>query len=165
MKWLKAIIAGLLAGLVMFIILAIGTNTGIAPFNIPPSAAFLASRGISPETLAPILHFAYAALGSVILVVIFDRVTNITRGIGWAIILWLIFMIIYSPLIGWGVFGVGGANQELPPDAPLYIGDPGQFILITLLLHVVYGAIIGWLDRVWIDWSDESRISEGSPNL
>jgi uncharacterized membrane protein YjjP (DUF1212 family) len=80
MKWLKAIIAGLIGGVIMFIVLMLGTNQGFAPFNIPPSAAFLVSLGISPNPLAPILHFAYAALGSVVLVLIFGRQESFLEG-------------------------------------------------------------------------------------
>lgn len=158
MKWIKAIVAGLVAGLVMFIVLAIGTNTGMAPINVPPSAAFLAATtGIKSPPLAALLHFAYAALGSVLLVAIFGRRTNLTKGIGLALILWLILMLVYSPIIGWGFFGAGGPNHAMPPASPLYIGSAGRYVLITLVLHAVYGLIIGWIDQAWIKESDQVR--------
>jgi len=161
MKWIKAIVAGLVAGLVMFIALAIGTNTGMAPINVPPSAAFLgATTNIRSPPLAGLLHFAYAAFGSVLLVAIFGRDTNITKGIGLALVLWLILMMVFSPIIGWGFFGAGGPNHELPPTAPLYIGSAGAYVLVSLMLHVVYGLIIGWMDKAWIDWSGDVRSAE-----
>lgn len=156
MNWLKAIVAGLIAGLIMFIVLMVGTNQGIAPFNLPPSAAFLVSLDIPPKPLAPILHFVYAAVGSVILALLFGRQTSIPKGIGLALVLWLIFMLIYSPIIGWGVFGANAPTSGLSSDAPLYLGSSGKFVLITLILHVVYGLVIGWLDRNWLDWSSAS---------
>ncbi|MFB6275724.1 MAG: DUF6789 family protein [Halothece sp.] len=156
MNLVKAIVAGLVGGLIMFIVLMLGTNQGIAPFNIPPSAAFLVSLGIPPKPLAPILHFAYAALGSVVLVLLFGRQTNVVKGIGLALILWLIFMLVYSPIIGWGIFGAAGPTTDLSKDAALYLGSSGKFVLITLILHVIYGIVIGWLDRHWIDWSSSS---------
>lgn len=40
MKWLKAATVGALGSLVMFLLLMLGIHgTGIAPFNLPPSAA------------------------------------------------------------------------------------------------------------------------------
>lgn len=163
MKWIKAIVAGLVAGFVMFIALAVGTNTGMASINVPPSAAFLgATTGIQSPILAALLHFAYAAFGSVLLVAIFGRGTNITKGIGLALVLWLILMVVFSPIIGWGFFGAGGSNHELPPTAPLYIGSAGAYVLISLMLHVVYGLIIGWMDKAWIDWADEARTAPES---
>ena len=161
MKWIKAIVAGLVAGLVMFIVLAMGTNTGMAPINVPPSAAFLgATTGIQSPLLAALLHFAYAAFGSVLLVAIFGRRTNITKCLLVALVLWLILMVVYSPIIGWGFFGAGGPNHELPPESPLFIGAAGPYVLITLVLHAIYGLIIGWMDQAWIDWSDEVRTPE-----
>jgi len=156
MNLLKAIVSGLLAGLIMFLVIMMGTNQGMAPFNVPPSAAFLVSLGIPPKPLAPILHFAYAAAGSVILILIFGRQTSIPKGIGLGVVLWLIFMVIYSPIIGWGVFGANAPTSDLPSDAPLYLASSGKFVMITLILHVVYGIVVGWLDRHWIDWSSSS---------
>jgi hypothetical protein len=57
MNWLKAVAAGLIAGVIMFIVLMVGTNQGFASFNLPPSAAFFVSLDIPPQPLAPILHF------------------------------------------------------------------------------------------------------------
>jgi len=151
MNLVKAIVAGLVAGLIMFIVLMLGTNQGIAPFNIPPSAAFLVSLGIPPKPLAPILHFGYAALGSIVLVILFGRQTSVVKGIGLALVLWLIFMLIYSPIIGWGFFGANAPTNDLSPDAPLYLASSGKFVMITLILHVIYGIVVGWLDRNWLD--------------
>lgn len=163
MKWIKAIVAGLVAGLVMFIVLAWGTNTGMAPINVPPSAAFLAATtGIQSPPLAALLHFGYAAVGSVLLVGIFGHRTNATKGIGLALVLWLILMLVYSPIIGWGFFGAGGPNHKLAAESPLYIGVAGPYVLITLVLHAVYGLIIGWMDKAWINWTDETRTPESA---
>lgn len=163
MKWIKAIVAGLVAGLVMFILLAIGTNTGMAPINVPPSAAFLgATTGIQSPLLAALLHFAYAAFGSVLLVAIFGRRTNITKGLLVALVLWLILMIVYSPIIGWGFFGAEGPNYDLSSESLLHISASGPYVLMTLVLHAIYGLIIGWMDNAWIDWSNEVRTPESA---
>lgn len=44
MKWIKAGTIGALGSLVMFALIMFG---GIAPFNLPPSAAFLEKLGIN----------------------------------------------------------------------------------------------------------------------
>lgn len=142
MKWLKAAVIGALAGLVMFIIINFGIRSGVAPFGLPPSAAFLESIGIQPMPLGPIVHFVYAIFWSIVLVAIFQQRTNITKGLGLALILWLIMMVIYSPIIGWGIFG---AN----------LGNPGMYVIATLVLHAIYGLIVGWLDPLWINFSQE----------
>jgi len=48
---------------------------------------------------------------------------NIAKGLGLAGVLWLIMMLVYSPIIGWGVFGFGGPGHALASDA-------AQFCLI-----------------------------------
>jgi hypothetical protein len=158
MNIVKAIVAGLLGGLIMFVVLKLGISQGIAPFNLPPSAAFLKSLGLPPKPLALIVHFVYAALGSIVLVLIFGRKTNVVKGIGFALVLWLIFMLVYSPIIGWGVFG--SADPTTDENAALYLGSPGKFVALTLILHVVYGIVIGLLDRHWLNWPSSSMEGE-----
>ncbi|MGB3671641.1 MAG: hypothetical protein WA984_16130 [Phormidesmis sp.] len=158
MKWLTATAAGLAAGLVMFIVLAVGTHTGMAPFNTPPSGAFLTAIGLDSEPLALLFHFGYAAAGSILLVLLFDARTGVSQGIGLALVLWLILMVVFSPIIGWGVFGVGGPNHALPPNSPLYLGLASKYIVLTLVLHIVYGGIIGQANH-WINSVDEKSQS------
>jgi hypothetical protein len=59
-------------------------------------------------------------------------------------------MVVYSPLIGWGLFGFGGAGHQLAPSDPLYLGSPVKYVMATLVLHLIYGSIIGWLNPAWI---------------
>lgn len=48
MKWIKAGTIGALGSLVMFALIMFGIHgAGIAPFNLPPSAAFLEKLGIN----------------------------------------------------------------------------------------------------------------------
>jgi len=61
-------------------------------------------------------------------------------------------MLVYSPLIGWGVFGVAGSGQTLAPSNPLHLGSTVKYIVATLLLHLIYGSIIGGLNPVWIQF-------------
>jgi hypothetical protein len=164
MKWLKAALFGALGGLAMFILLQIAISMGMAPINVPPSAAFLKSIGLPPEPLALIVHFGYAMVGSMILIAIFGNRTNVTKGIGLALVLWLILMVVFSPIIGWGFFGAGGPKHQLAAEHPLHIGLAAKYIIATLVLHVIYGASIGWLDQQWIDWRVESRESHESQN-
>lgn len=59
-------------------------------------------------------------------------------------------MIVYSPIVGWGFFGFGGVGSTLPPDDPLYLAPGPQYLVATLVLHLIYGAIIGWLNPLWL---------------
>ena len=52
-------------------------------------------------------------------------------------------------LIGWGFFGFGYA-QNLAIDHPLYLESGLSYILITLLLHLIYGWVLGYLSSRWL---------------
>ena len=150
MKWLKAALIGALGSLVMFAILFVGIHvTGVAPFNMPPSAAFLEKIGLNVGPLPLLAHFGYGATWSALLVALYGSEVTTTRGIGLALALWAFMMIVYSPIIGWGVFGFGGANHALAPSHPLYLGSGVKYVVATLVLHLIYGGIIGGGNAAW----------------
>jgi hypothetical protein len=150
MKWIKAVTVGLIGSLFMFVLIMLGINAGVAPFNTPPSGAFLAKLGIAKGGPLPLLaHFGYGALGSVVLVAFAGRRTNASRGLLLAGALWLFMMLVYSPIIGWGVFGIGGPGHALPADHALHLGVPVKYVASTAVLHLVYGAVVGWGNARW----------------
>ena len=150
MSWIKAAVSGLLGSLVLFAVMVVGVRvTGMAPFNLPPSAAFLQALGLNVGPLAPVGHFLYGALWAVILYALFRERVGMGNALGVAGFQWLLLMVVYAPVIGWGFFGIGGPAHGLPPDAPLYLGSVPRFLVLTLVLHAVYGAINGWLIPRW----------------
>lgn len=158
MKWIKAGIVGLAGSLIMFLLMMLGIHgSGMAPFNIPPSAAFLNKLGLALGPLPLIVHFGYGAFWSLLLVYLFDYKTNIKKGLGISLAAWLIMMLIYSPIIGWGVFGFGDAHT-LPPSDPLYLEAGPKYLVATLILHLIFGLIIGWLNPKWIVFEDTNTV-------
>ncbi len=151
MAWLKAGAVGALGSLIIFIVMFLGIQvTGAAPFNLPPSAAFLKALGVPPQPLAVIAHFVYGIAWAVILYALFESRTDLWRGLGMAVIVqWLVLMqLVYSPIIGWGVFGANAG--ALAPDAPLALNSMPKYLVMTLVLHIVYGALNGWLIPRWV---------------
>lgn len=147
----KAVGAGFIASLVMFIVMMILVKgLGAAPFNIPPSAAFLETLGLNMGPLAPITHFVYGLVWAAIIYAIFRERTNWLRASYVAVGMWLILMVVYAPIIGWGFFGFGGPGHDLSPDAALYLGNPVKFLISTLVMHLIYGTITGWLTGMWV---------------
>ena len=139
----------MVGSLIMFLLMLLGINgTGIAPFNTPPSAAFLMKLGLPAQPLGLIVHFGYGAFWSVLLVYLYENDLGIKKGLGIALAAWLIMMIIYSPIIGWGLFGFGDAHTLSPGD-PLYLEAGPKYLISTLVLHLVFGIIIGWGDAQW----------------
>ena len=133
----------------MFFLMIFAIRLGIAPFNGPPSAAMLTKMSINVGPLALLVHLAYGAFWSIALVYWFEERTSAVKGIYLAFGLWLIMMIFYSPIIGWGLFGFGNAGA-LPRSSALYLQPGPKYLVATLVLHLIYGWIIGWLNPVWI---------------
>lgn len=142
---LKVALAGLISGIVMFIPMMYLVNVaGVAPFNMPPSAAFATALGINfAAPVAPVLHFLYAILGGMVYLLVFRDSLTVTNALVLAGVMWLIMMFIYSPIIGWGVFGFGDA-QALPASDPMHLGPPVQYIVVTAGFHILY-AVVLWL--------------------
>jgi hypothetical protein len=159
MKWIKAAIVGIAGALVMFALMVLGIHgTGIAPFNLPPSAAFLTSLGLNVGPLPLLVHLGYGATGSVVFVALYKEGVNLRRGLQWAGVLWLVMMTAYSPIIGWGFFGT--ADTSGLPEV-MQLGSSVKYVFITLLLHVVYGTVLGWGNATWItDEASESVLPD-----
>lgn len=135
--------AGFLASLVMYFFIYLGIEvTGLAPFNSPPSEAFLYNIGVEGSGYALALHFCYGMLWSYVLVYTFEEDLTVLKAVGLAVVLWIFMMIVYSPLIGWGMFGFGYAHL-LEPDHLLYLREGPAYVVLTFLLHLVYGAVLG----------------------
>jgi hypothetical protein len=144
---LKAGGVGLVGALLMFILMQIAITTGMAPFQMPPSAAFLKALGLPPKPLALIVHFLYGAFWSIVAVLLFKEKTNLVKGLAIAGGLWLIMMLILSPIIGWGILGTAD-TADLP--AKLQLGATPKYVLATLVLHLIYGLTIGWGNQLWL---------------
>lgn len=147
---MNVFLAGFLASLGMFLLIYLGTAvTGMAPFNIAPSAAFLYNLGIESDGYALLLHFSYGIFWSFVLVYTFEEDVTIGKALILSLILWVFMMLVYSPLIGWGLFGLGYAHN-LPLNHPLYLDGSLPYIIITLLVHLVYGFILGSTNSRWM---------------
>ncbi|MFW5739026.1 MAG: hypothetical protein ACOC1F_01525 [Myxococcota bacterium] len=145
MKWTKAIVVGAMGSLLMIGFMKLLIVLDFAPFNLPPSAAFLANFGLPPMPLGVIAHFLYGSLGSVLFVAAFPR-GDIKRGCLFAGLLWLVMMTVYSPLMGWGIFGVAAPGSALAADHPLYLEASPKFVLTSLAMHLSYGVVLGVLN-------------------
>jgi len=143
-------LAGFFASLAMFLFIYLGIEiTAMAPFTVPPSAAFLYNLGIEGKAYALLLHFSYGVFWSYVFVYTFEEDASITKAVLLSVILWIFMMMVYSPLIGWGIFGFGYAHH-LAIDHPLYLANGPFYLLFTLALHLIYGTSLGFLHNRWL---------------
>lgn len=130
----KGIQFGLGATVVMTIIMLIGMGTGISPIPepIPAAIARLLLGEISQPALmitGMLMHLIYGSVAGGILAYILSGKTTIWYGLVWGVVLWLIMQFIVLPLLGWGIFGTA-----ITP----------KIAMATLVLHLIYGGILGW---------------------
>jgi hypothetical protein len=134
----KGISAGLVATLEVTAVLAVNAVTELFP-SLNFIALVNATLHASPNALAGwIVHGTAAAVagGSVYawLEPRLDANQPVKRGILFGVATWLVGMLLFMPAAGAGVFG-------------LRIG--GHVPIAALLLHLGYGALLGWLyDRL-----------------
>ena len=88
-SWLVELFAwgGPIIILIILAVMILGIQvTGLAPFNLSPSAAFLYALGFSSMPLALILHFGVGFVGAAMLYLLFGRGINPLNGIGLALV-------------------------------------------------------------------------------
>ncbi|MCZ6907725.1 MAG: hypothetical protein O7G28_10610 [Deltaproteobacteria bacterium] len=125
----------MLATVGMSIPMIVGTATGTAPMPEPIPKAVVTSvvgKGL-PIPLIMVLaagsHLAYGGIWAALLTQVTDRVT-IWKGLALGLFLWLVMQVAFLPFIGWGLFGMG-----ITP----------KIAVATLVLHMIYGGLVGWL--------------------
>ena len=148
---LKAAIAGFIAAVAMFVPMVYLVNVaGVAPFNMPPSAAFAEALGINfAAFVPPVLHFAYGIAAGIVYLLIFRQNLSLANAGVLVGVMWLILMLVYAPIIGWGVFGFGEA-QALPASDPMHLGAPARFVVATLAFHVLFAVVLWAAARMLI---------------
>jgi hypothetical protein len=85
--------------------------------------------GAGVSLLAVAAHLAYGTLMAMVFAYV-SRPMTLAKGIAYGLFLWWIMQITFVPWLGWFTFGLRRG--------------PG-FALYTLVLHVIYGAVLGQL--------------------
>jgi hypothetical protein len=126
---------GLIATIAMSVVMIAGMLTGLSPMPKPIPVAIVGKivDGGLPQpaliALGATAHLLYGGtFGGALAVVSFP--VTVWKGVLVGLMLWLLMQVVWLPFLGWGMFGVGLT--------PMIAGA-------TLVLHLIYGAIIGWL--------------------
>ncbi len=122
----------------MSLFMLVATVTGASPMPEPIPKAVVATlfgSGLPKPVLLVLvvgLHLGYGGFFGAVLARVTQPVT-IWKGLGLGVVLWAVMQLTFLPFLGWGVFGIA-----ITP----------KIAVATLVLHVVYGGLLGWaLDR------------------
>lgn len=124
---------GVSATVAMSALMILGTLTGASPMPMPIPAAIVGklTSGALPKpalmAAAAVLHLGYGGLWGGVLAAAGGRTTR--SGVALGAALWVLMGVAVLPWLGWGYFGTA--------QAPM-------IVLATLVLHLIYGATLGW---------------------
>lgn len=125
---------GVAATVAMSALMLLGVATGLSPMPkpIPAAIAGKLTGGALPKPalmgLAVVLHLGYGAFWGAVFAAAARKVT-VARGLLVGAGLWVIMGLLVLPWLGWGTFGAGVTPK---------------IAVATLVLHLVYGAVLGW---------------------
>lgn len=126
---------GVVATIAMFVIMLLGRARGLSPMPKPIPVALVATvfgAGLPKPALILLgaaAHLRYGGTFAGVLALVARPVT-VWKGVGLAVVLWLVVQLVWLPVLGWGAFGV----RVTPAIA-----------VATLMLHLIYGVTAGWL--------------------
>ena len=149
MQWIQAVIIGFIAAFLVQFATSAAIALGVAPFNLMPAEAFLLTQGFNGGSASIILHYGYAIAAVITMVALSPHNLSLGKGVMLGGIMWLAMMLIVSPLIGWGFFGLGAVMHTTLN--PLYVAASGWYPAFTFLQHMLFGVIAGGFASAWID--------------
>jgi hypothetical protein len=119
----------------MSILMMTGTLTGMSPMPKPiPLAIINKTLGEDKPKplrmgLALLSHFAYGGFWGIVFAYVVED-PSIWKGLILGTALWLIMQVVVLPFLDWGMFGKKVTMK---------------IAMATLILHLVYGGIVGWM--------------------
>ena len=125
---------GVAATVVMSVPMLIGMATGVAPMPepIPKALVTLVFGAGLPAPLLMALsagsHLGYGGFFGAALARLFPD-AGVKEGLVLGVLLWLVMEVVVLPILGWGLFGTA-----ITP----------KIAVATLVLHLMYGATLGW---------------------
>ncbi|MGM0381529.1 MAG: DUF6789 family protein [bacterium] len=141
MPWLKSAFAGICSAAAITVIFELLILSGIFPVTTMPMEQLLVVIGLEISFVPYILNLIFGIFWSLFLTYIFKNNTNLSRGLLLGFIIWLGFIFVFSPLVGWGL--LTRARGETGWSAAV-------FSLLMLALYLFYGGLLGYLNNRWV---------------
>ena len=133
--WLKGMVAGFIATVVLSVLMLMKQQMGLVPQLNPIEDIVHVADHLTGMTLPlPFAWIGHFVLGTVAWGIIYAALqaslpgAPVVKGLIFGALAWLAMMIIFEPLAGDGLFAL-----SLGPQATV----------VTLVLHLIYGAVLG----------------------
>lgn len=136
-RFWKAVAAGVITSMLTAAIMAVALNTGLSPLPEPLGLAFaqwLIGRPL-PMPVGLLFHLVYVTAWSVLFILAAPRWLRFWPILGFALVLWLIAILVFTPLVGWGVAATAVAGP--------------RGVIATLVPHLLFGVFL-WGSCRWL---------------
>lgn len=129
----KGMLAGLVATIVLWLLMVLKAMMGLMPqLDLPKMLAGMMGSPDMP-LVGWIVHFAIGIVVYGVAIAVLDSklpgTSQVGHGIMLAVVVWLIMMVVLMPMAGAGLFGMNMGFMAA---------------MMTLVLHVIFGAVLGW---------------------
>lgn len=142
-EWGKALGLGIANGVALSVIMIAMKQMGVSPLPKPLGLAFaemLTGRTL-PLPVGLLFHLAYVTVWSMAFVVLFRNSLSLRNALLLALVLWIGVLVVFFPIVGWGVFGLA--------IGPMLI--PGSF-----MPHLLFGLFLWGLARLFFPASSRT---------
>jgi len=114
-SWTRAVGIGIAVAVLTAIVMLILTNLGVSPFPKPPSLAFaetLTGRNL-PLPVGLLFHTVFVVFWCVVFIRFFPK-RNLVTALALAVGLWLVLLLVFFPIVGWGIGGLAISPKLIP---------------------------------------------------
>ncbi|MGE5271499.1 MAG: hypothetical protein ACM3JG_17700 [Thiohalocapsa sp.] len=116
-EWAKAAAAGLAVGVILAVINVIALKSHLSPLPKPLGLAFaetLFGRAL-PLPVGLLFHLAWVTLAAIAYVAVWRDALTLLNAAILAAGLWLLALVVFFPVVGWGFFGLGVSPRLIIP--------------------------------------------------
>ena len=127
----KGILGGVVGTAVMSAMMLVKSAMGVMP-ELDVIHMLSGMMGV-PSAMAWVIHFMIGAIWGLLFALSYRVIptgSSVTKGVIFGIGAWLLMMLMVMPMAGAGLFGMTMGMM-----APL----------MTLVLHIIFGAVMGWV--------------------
>jgi hypothetical protein len=116
-EWGKAVIVGITTGAILALLNIIALKSQLSPLTKPLGLAFAETvfgRQL-PLPVGLLFHLAWVTLFSIVYLVLWRDSLTLKNAVILAAALWLLAVVVFFPIVGWGVLGLAVSPKLIIP--------------------------------------------------
>ena len=134
-EWWKAVVVGITTGAILALLNIIALKSQLSPLPKPLGLAFAETvfgRQL-PLPVGLLFHLAWVTLFSIVYAVLWRDSLTLKNAVILAAALWLLAVVVFFPIVGWGVLGLAVSPKLIIP---------------VTVSHLLFAMILWGLSRI-----------------